>query len=385
MKARWMAYVLVCALVLSLGGTGAAAAEQPEELSDDIYSFQLSINGELYTFPMSYADFTAMGWEYDGDPGQTLEPNQYTISETFTKDGAEIYGTVINLGINSASFDQCNIGGVSMDPYQFEDAPDTEIVLPGGIRFGEATTEDIQAAYGKPSDMYEGDMYTSMTYEYDSYREWELYVYKESGVLEEFEVRNFVVDEQANAEAAAEVSEEPTEEVLAYVPPEELGEDPMSFTVEYAGDLYQLPAPVSVFLENGWTVKQELSATIISGYDYGWVTLMKDNQEHRCMVRNYGPNAAVVANCFITTVKGDVLGPDLSLTLPGGATVGMTEKELTAWLDGLDGEYVVEESSSFTYYTLEGPNILDEIQFIVNKEEGAVTGIEVTYEPDQLG
>ena len=63
--------------------TGAQA------LSDDIYSFQAEIDGEVYQFPMPYGEFTAKGWTYDGDAAQTMEPEQYTAAETFKKDSSK--------------------------------------------------------------------------------------------------------------------------------------------------------------------------------------------------------------------------------------------------------------------------------------------------------
>ncbi len=384
-----LTWLLVLALTLALGaGYALAAAEEEEErtLSDDIYSFQLMLDGEFYEFPMSYDDFTAMGWEYQGDPAEQMRPNEYSVAERFVKDDLEIYGTLVNLGINTVTYDACMVGGISLDPYQFEDAPDTELVFPGGLAYGAATAEDIQDAYGEPSDTYEGDMYTKLTYEYDYYQDWDFYVYAESGVVEEVEVRNFVADEEANAAAAALVTDEPTEGVLAYEAPEGLGEDPMTFTVEYAGDLYQLPAPVSAFVENGWTVQEELSDEIVSGYDYGWLTMMKDNQQFRCMVKNYDPNAAKVTNCFVTEVESDVYDPDLPLALPGGAQYGMSEADLTVWLDGQGLAYEKEDSDSFVYYTVEGPDSsLDGFEFRVDAETGTVASVTVSYDPDELG
>lgn len=390
MKKVW-SWLLVLSLILALGAGYALAAETDAEeeeertLSDDIYSFELVLDGEFYQFPMSWADFTALGWEYLGDPGSQMRPNEYSVAERFEKDGLEIYGTLVNLGINTVTYDQCMVGGISLDPYQFEDAPDTEMVFPGGLAYGVATEQDLRDAYGEPSDTYEGDMYTKLTYEYDYYQDWDFYVYAESGVVDEVEVRNFVVDEEANAAAAALVTDEPTEAVLAYEAPEALGEDPMSFTVEYAGDLYQLPAPVSAFVANGWTVQDELSAEIVSGYDHGWLTMMKDNQQFRCMVMNYDPNAAVVTNCFVTEVESASYGPDLPLALPGGAQSGMSEADLTAWLDGQGLEFEKDDSGSFVYYTVEGPDSsLDGFEFTVDTETGTVTTMTVSYEPDTL-
>ena len=93
MKKKALSWLIICALVLSLGTVCALAQEEEEQapaLSDDLYSFQLMLDGELYTFPMSYEDFTAMGWEYQGDENEQLSPNQYTVAETFAKDGLEI-------------------------------------------------------------------------------------------------------------------------------------------------------------------------------------------------------------------------------------------------------------------------------------------------------
>lgn len=33
-------------------------------LSDDLYSYQIMINGELYQIPMEYSDLAAKGWKY---------------------------------------------------------------------------------------------------------------------------------------------------------------------------------------------------------------------------------------------------------------------------------------------------------------------------------
>ncbi len=388
---KTLSWLLILALVLALGAGYALAAEEEEEeeeertLSDDIYSFQLMLDGEFYQFPMSWADFTALGWEYLGEATEQMRPNEYSVAERFEKDGLELYASLVNLGINTVTYDQCMVGGISLDPYQFKESPDTEMVFPGGLAYGAATEQDLRDAYGEPSDTYEGDMYTKLTYEYDYYQDWDFYVYKESGVVEEAEVRNFVADEEANAAAAALVTDEPTEGVLAYEAPEELGEDPMGFTVEYAGDLYQLPAPVSAFVENGWTVQEELSDAIVSGYDYGWLTMLKDNQQFRCMVTNYDPNAVKVTNCFVTEVESDTYGPDLPLTLPGGAKDGMSEAELTAWLDGQGLDYEKDDSGSFVYYTVEGPDSsLDGFEFTVDAETGNVTSVTVSYEPDTL-
>lgn len=363
----------------------AETAAETAVLSDDPYSFQLLLDGQLYTFPMSYADFTALGWEYQDDETAEIEPNSYSSTEVFLKGDLQAYVSMVNLGLNTLPLSECSVGGFSIDSWQFQEAPNTTIELPGGIVYGTSTLEDIKAAYGEPSDTYEGDLYTKLTYEYDYYQSLELYVSTETGLLNEVAVENFVADEEANAAAEAQVSSEPTEEVLAYEAPTELGDDLQSFIVDYAGSLYQIPAPVSVFIENGWTLKEEDSDSIVAGKDFGWVALMKDNQELRAIARNYNANATTIENCFVTSVEGNVNSTNLPITVQKGITLGMSAADLETALAGVEYEKDNSSSAMFTYYTIEGKeSSLDSVEILLNTEEGTVTGIEVSNEPDEL-
>ncbi|MDO5538684.1 MAG: hypothetical protein Q4F83_01245 [Eubacteriales bacterium] len=403
MKRHLSVYLLTCAAAaLTLGCTAAAeesaeiateavsenAAEVPEEtagdLSDDLYSFQFKLDGEVYSLPMSYADFISKGWTCDDDESMEIQPNAYGMV-TFQKGELEVYADAINLTINTVPLSESSIGGLSMDEWQHEKAPETTFELPGGITYGQSTLDDITAAYGTPSDTYEGDLYTKVTYEYDFYQEIELYVSTETNTLNEVDIRNFVEDKESNAAAAAEVSDEPTPEVLAYEAPSELGSDPLSFIVDFAGDLYQMPAPVSVFEENGWTIKTESSDSVVAGKSFGWVYMMKDNQEYHAIARNYNANATTIKNCFLTSVEGNVNDCNLPIIIPSGVTLGMTAEEAEAALDGFTYEKDDTTSDMFTYYTIESPDsTLDNVEILLHKEDNAVTGIEVSYEPKTL-
>lgn len=365
---------------------GASEADETAsaELSDDLYSFQVKLNDVLYQFPMTYAEFTAMGWEYQDDETFEVAPYEYTPSAEFKNGALEIYATVINLGINTVPISECLVGGIDIDQYNIEDAPDTTIEFPGGILYGKATMDDVKAAYGEPTRVYEGDLYTNLTYEYDYDQSFDFYIDAETGVLNQFEMENLIADEEARTTAAAEVSSEPTEAVLAYTAPTELGDDLFSFTVDFAGNLYQLPAPVSVFEENGWTVKEADSDAVVPGGSFGWVTMMKDNQELSVIARNYDANATVINNCFVTSVESSEYTTNLPLNIQKGITVGMSTADLEAALEGVDYEKDTE-SESFTYYTITGPDSsLDRVSISVNNENGTVSTLDVSYDPREL-
>lgn len=393
MKRKLLVCMLAGVMTISAFGTMAAAEEATTEaaatasedaaLSDDIYSFEVKIDGELYKFPMSYADFTAKGWSLSGDETAEIAPNYYT-SETFTKGDVKAYVSLINLGINTVALSESMVGGINLESYYLDDAPDTTIELPGGITYGVSTLDDVTSAYGTPSDTYEGDLYTKVTYDYASYQDIDLYIDSETGVLNEIDIRNFVYDEESNSSAASEVSDEPTPEVLAYEAPAELGDDLNSFIVEFAGDLYQLPVPVSVFLENGWTLKEDESDSVVAGKGSGWVYMIKDNQKFHTLTKNYNANATTIENCFITSVEVNVNGTNLPMTVQKGITMGISEEELIA--DIGDTRYEKESSSdTFTYYNIKSEEYTtDYVQVLVNTEEDQVTGICVQYRPDSL-
>lgn len=376
-----------------------AAGEEPEEeadgeepeLSDDLYSFQVQIEGEVYELPMSYQDFIAAGWKTDADEAEEIEPNSYIYGIEAKTGYLAIDIEVINLGINMAPLSECMVGGIFFDDGQYEDASYAEIVFPGGLKYGEATREDLEAAYGAPYDEYEGSDYVDLTYRYDSYQTWDFEIDNESGLVTEFEVENFVADDEANAAAAAEVSSEPTEAVLAYVAPTEMSDDPLDYVFELAGDLYQLPAPVSAFLANGWTLQQEGSkaGSVVMGYDYGYATLMKDGETLSVSINNYDPNAQVVENCFVTDITF-YSSDDFGLKLPYEITFEMTGDELVAALDSIPKDilpqYDVDDDSDLaTYYTI--VDMDDEYQGIkiaVDKEDNTISWLEIEHEPETL-
>ncbi len=386
MKKKIVAFLLTCGMcILTLGGTvfaegeatteATAAEAATGELSDDIYSFQLKLDGDIYQFPMSCADFIALGWTYAEDEDTDISPYNYS-SFRFTKGDLEAYVDLCNLGLNTMPATQCSVGGMSIDSYQFGDAPETVIEFPRGLTFNVSTLDDVKAAWGEPSDTYESDLYTKLTYEYDLYQSIEFQIDSETGVIDKFDIENLEQEEGANDAAAAEVSGEPTEEVLAYEAPTELGDDIRSGIVEFAGDLYQLPAPVSVFIENGFTLKPEDSDSVVAGDYFGWFEMIKDGKEFRGTADNLSPNATTIENCFVTKVEADSYDADLPLALPGGISNHMSVDELMPILETLPYE-VSSDTDNYTYYTVrEEGNSGWSINITVEKEGNTVTSIE---------
>lgn len=335
-------------------------------LSDALYDFQIQIDGNVYQFPMAYDAFIQNGWELDTDYSsetEELEPNQYGLYY-FVKDGVECTGYVINLGINNQPVTECLVGGISIDSYYW-DVNTGEVLMARGIQRGVSTLDDILAAYGNPTDTYEGDTYTSVTYDKDSFCDVELTVGAESGVLEGIDMQNFVAPEGFDV---GEASDEVPEEIAAYQAPTELGDDLLSYRVELDGALYQLPCPVSALLENGWTIDENNSDEVISAGSFGWVDFVKEGYSFSEMVSNDADYATSPENCWVESLNAGDYGMEAEMNLPGGYSIGMSESDLVAALDGSGIPYEVEDDGSYRYYQL-GEDMWNMVCFYVYTDE----------------
>lgn len=345
----------------------------PSELSDDIYSFQVSIDGTVYQFPMWASDFAALGWEFDGTPDGTLASYEYTVAETWVKDGVEVYTNLANLTMNTLTYEDAMVAGIEFDKWNMEDC-DWEIILPKGVQYGVSTRDDIIAAWGEPTSEYDGSMYYNMTYEYDSYQEIDLYVYKDTGVLQEIEIRNMIELEGGDNTVDPTVPEA----VKNYQAPTELGDDLYVYNIEIEGNLYTLPFPVSALLDNGFTIKESGSDMEIGAGSYGWVELVYNNQSFSCIVDNYADYATIAENCFITSFESDEYFSNFDVTIPGGLKRGDSEKTLLDVIKNFN--YEVETSGDYTYYSIYKPDDEYGSKFDIRVKEGVIIGIEVEYD-----
>lgn len=343
----------------------------PGELSDDLYDFQISIDGTVYQFPMWYSDFEALGWEYDGDNTETLSSNQYTVAESWSKNGFEVYTQLANLSMNSVPFSESMVAGITLDKFFLEDC-DWEILLPGGIQYGVSDTDDIKEAYGEPSRDYDSDLYYMMAYELDYYQEIELYVYKEENALLQIEIQNLVELEGADNS----IDETVPELVEAYKAPKSLGDDFYAYTAQMEGVVYSLPCPVSVLLDNGFTIDKANSDSEVAAGGNGWLNLRYNNQTLHTMVENYADYATIVENCFVVSMESSAFGPEFDLVFPGGIKIGDSEDVVKKATASFNCE-VETSDSGFTYYEVFDPDgsSLDSYTIII--EDGSVCSMEV--------
>lgn len=148
--------------------------------SDDIYSFQISIDGKIYTLPCKFSKFEDDGWVLT-DIEETLVPYFYSWSQEIKKSNTEkdkaetLSVTFFNTSTSTKEYTDCSVATVYASSNGSAD-----IVLPGGLTFDEnLTEEDIIAQYGEPTEKDEDEdhvllEYVKSKYQYISFSIYEL-------------------------------------------------------------------------------------------------------------------------------------------------------------------------------------------------------------------
>lgn len=344
-------------------------------LSDDIYSFQVEINGNLHQFPMKYTDFISYGWDYKDEDNEKLD-SYYQLTGSFDNNGLTCRASVVNFDINARPISECYVASIRIDRHSTNKADSFSLKLPKGIEYDKATLEDVKEAYGTPSDTYDGDSTIALTYKLKTYQEVKIGVSKETNTIDSVEVRNLVEPEDfVESEASTDIPEI----VSKYKAPEKLDNSFDTFTVEFGEDLYQVPAPVSSFVNNGWKVNEDDSEETISGRGSGFISLIKDNQRLRVLCKNYSEGATAIENCFVTIIKSGDSDNNTKIVIPQNLTIGSSEADLEKAIAGVEHEKD-DSSDSYTYYRIiPGESTLDNYEIIVS--DGTIDKIEVNNSP----
>lgn len=351
-----------------------ASTEEAEQavLSDDLYSYQVSVDGTVYQIPMWYEEFAALGWEDREDNTVTLESNRESqYSNIWKKGDTTVHTTFCNMAANTAPYSECEIIGITFNRVNMKD--DMEVILPKGIQMGVSTREDIIAAYGEPDSESETQGSWSMTYDEGILHSIYLQVDSETGTLYYVNIYNREALEGGDNSVASDVPES----VKNYVAPTELGDDLYKMNVELDGHLYALPCPVAEFAKNGFELdlNDERTDKEIASGSFGNAFFTYNGNTVGLSISNYSPNATTPDNCFVTHIRSLKDSNDYEMVLPCGIKKGMTEAELLEIL----ADYTYETESvgdSYRAYYIENPTADAKEIWYVNVDNGVVASME---------
>ena len=348
------------------------AAEALGELSDDLYSFMFSLDGVIYTLPFSFSEMETNGWEGDDLEDTTLNPNQFSLATQLTNGNQQISVSFLNMTENVISFSEADIGRITLDNWAYERGG-AELIFPGNIRLG-STYDEVIAAYGEPSERRETESNIIFTYSANVYTGVEIRLDPETELVISLRMENFYESHDSPA-----FEGDLPDSVLAYEPPLDLGEDWSDFIVRFDGDLYQLPAPVAVFVENGWVIEGDPNEMVNAQSTQVGVRLRKGNQTMRTTVHNYDDIAQPISHSFVTVIQFSHHDAVLPIELSGGITEDSTIEEVIAAFGEPDR---TEEGSMFETFWF--GSIWQEVVVSINIETGEVHSITVEHSPRSL-
>lgn len=324
-----------------------SAENAPDKIGDSLEDYEIMIDGVYYKFPMSYQEFKEKGWKIDwGDEEETVNSDRTSVID-MKLDGSKANISIYNPDNKPQLLRDCYVSGLTIEEKLVNDYV---VFLPKNIMFGKSTREDIVSAFGDLATVYDANTYLKLTYSFED-GEWIFYVDSETGKLTETEIRHRSVPEGFMASA---VSEEQTEEEKHYKVPQELGDDVMSNTVMYHGDLYQLPCPLSAMLENGWNISTDTKIdSLAAGYKQAAVHLIRNGEAKTVYVNNPDNEAHYLENCFVVLLMENVYSDDYNdslMAFPGRITFGMEENALVEILENGGYVYKKSESDEYSYY-----------------------------------
>lgn len=156
------------------------------ELSEDVYSFQISFDGAVVQLPTTYSVLEQVGFVME-DKIHDFEDG-YNVIMWKNKD--TICTFCNHYGNEKADIRDCPVTGIAAEGYK---GCDMEILLPKGIQLSVSTYDEIIAAYGEPDRSYESlNKYIEMVYEISDNQYILLKTYIDTGVLCSLEVENTI-------------------------------------------------------------------------------------------------------------------------------------------------------------------------------------------------
>lgn len=351
--------------------------QKPEvSLSENLWDFEFSIGEDKWKLPQELSKWEEKGWSMEEKQKETmLDGETYIEGEILKKQGQEISVDFVNPEGEKKPLKECYVGGIFL-AYQ---EGGSYYQLPAGITLGESTIVQVTEQFGTPTDEYEEKEDIYITYEYGKYKEAELVFHIDDEVLYQVRMKNY--REPENKEE--EISDEIPEEVKAYQAPEEYNGDFQEYVVKYDNSLYQIPAPVSMFVENGWKISKEGSDNYVKAGRHGYVTLEKNGQSLYAVVKNYGKETTDIQNTFVTNLSGDFDVTKVSIGVGDGIVLGMPAEEMKQRLEGSIYQKEEDEKGE-NYFLYSDESEKNFIRIFVDGDLQLVREIEVSNSPETL-
>lgn len=338
-----------------------------EDLGDDLYSFELLINGDKFMLPCDYKDLSDKGWNIKSNADAVLAPNEYSMSTDMINGEKTFCARFLNIGANELPYNECKVGGVIISDLDVKKG--IEVELPKGINM-KSSKDDIIKAYGEPTKSSESGDLVYLNYELGNYQKIQFTINQKKNEVTKLQMDNMIDGKNNSTSSKPDTAsqENGTKSTT------ELGDDLFSKNVELEGYVYTLPASIKEFQQNGWIVQDEAGKSVKSKDTNVRVSLRKNNSVIKVSAKNNTSNETEVENCDITKIEVREENK-ISLKLPKGIGIGSSKEELESAYSGLEKKK--SDSSNYDYYSYQKDGL--SININVSKQSGKVVTVEMNY------
>ncbi|MCL1807852.1 MAG: hypothetical protein FWG31_09140 [Oscillospiraceae bacterium] len=159
----------------------------------DINNYWMEINGRTYQLGDPFSKLAA-DFEVDSDSdnvNEPLEPGDYAQVFFNFPDDDYFVASIHNLSEQSKSAKEGVLGEIDIDQPE-----EINVSFAGGLRLGVSSLADIEAVFGSPDDIYEGDSIITWYYEPgsdDTRIEYTVYIDKDDGLLWSVNMRYYKI------------------------------------------------------------------------------------------------------------------------------------------------------------------------------------------------
>ncbi len=329
--------------------------EEPEEpVYTKTLDFGFTLEGVHYTLPCSFDELSRNGWDvewvYDAEettPGKDRCAFPATYRGSYEKQVTLEY---YNGSTSARPVSECRIGYISV----WQDGG-ASIVLDNGITFG-SSYEAVQAAFGQPDEESEdSDNTKDLIYcGRDDQGEDQRIAIRISTATDSVTGIYLEYYKTLPDDAVYTVYETPSY-LSAYRAPSSMSISLADTVFILEGALYRLPAPLSAFTDNGWTLDAyEQTVPGLNSDPNVW--LERNGVSVRVRVKNFSEYQLETKNCVVCEIHfSEQFSPDVNFSIAGGIGYGSTFLDLRS----AAGIYDVAEyggSDDRSYYCISDTN-----------------------------
>ena len=319
------------------------------------------INGISYQLPIKISDLINDGWYLENEADADI-----ILGYKKSKGSVYIYApdysermtiNVINFLYDASPLTDCYVNEISIDTPNNQNSFSEISFSSLELNMSNCTPSDIIKALGEPDATVDTlDLYYSYNINHESEN-------NNSYISMHFDDENSTINRLSitNTTAPAgliqaEVSEEKPSYLSEYVAPTSLGENLLSGNIEISNKVYNIPAPLQEFIEDGWEWDCTENTDIIGAEQTIPVFLTKNGNILFLHVYNPSMKATYIENALVSEISCSVLLPrdDICVQLPQISFPSSKADILKIIEKSETSDYSYD--SSYKYYTISCEN-----------------------------